>query len=75
MINEIKPRSTKTAAISIKFVGELPGKWQGFVSSKKRHLHEVNPLDSFTLAKGAKLKGTDPSDFGEVAGLLHRRIM
>ncbi|HIB72168.1 MAG TPA: hypothetical protein EYO34_11705 [Candidatus Marinimicrobia bacterium] len=75
MINEIKPRSTKTPAISIKFVGELPGKWQGFVSSKKRHLQEVNPLDSFTLAKGAKLKGTDPSDFGEVAGLLHRRIM
>jgi hypothetical protein len=35
----------------------------------------MNPLDSFTLAKNAKLNVNDPSDFGEVAGLLHRRIM
>ena len=75
MINDIKPRSTKSPTVSIKFMGQLPGKWKGFVSSKKRYLQQMNPLDSFTLAKNAKLNVNDPSDFGEVAGLLHRRIM
>jgi len=74
MINE-KPRSTKSPTVSIKFMGQLPGKWKGFISSKKRYLQQINPLDSFTLAKNAKLNVNDPSDFGEVAGLLHRRIM
>ena len=74
MINE-KPRSTKSPTVSIKFMGELPGKWKRFVSSKKRYLKQMNPLDSFVLAKNAKLNVNDPSDFAELAGLLHLRIM
>ncbi len=75
MVNALGPRS-KMSSIDIRTVGELPGKWHTYVSSRKRHLEKVNPISGLKKSRRIRLnKGTDDSDFSEVAGLLLRRLM
>lgn len=74
MVNALQPRS-KMSSIDIRTVGELPGKWHDYVSSRKRHLEKINPISGFKKSRRIRLKKeTDDSDFSEVAGLLLRRL-
>ncbi|MBH30923.1 MAG: hypothetical protein CMG71_02895 [Candidatus Marinimicrobia bacterium] len=74
MVNALQPGSTMSS-IDIRTVGELPGKWRAYVSSRKRHLEKISPISGFKKSRRIKLKkGTDESDFSEVAGLLLRSL-
>ena len=74
MVNALQPKSNMSS-IDIRTVGELPGKWHAYVSSRKRHLEKINPISGFKKSRRIKLKkGTDDSDFSEVAGLFLRSL-
>tara|TARA_B100000029_G_scaffold515208_1_gene621110 strand:- start:6005 stop:6904 length:900 start_codon:yes stop_codon:yes gene_type:complete len=72
MVNALQPRSKKSS-ISINTIGELPGKWNSYISSRKRHIQRINPIAGIKKGKRIKLrKGTDLSDFTEVSGLMQK---
>lgn len=75
LINGMKAELKKTPPISVKIIGELPGKWQRFVSSRERYVSMFHPMAFFTLGDRVDLESGDASAFCEIAGLLHRRIM
>ena len=75
MVNALQPRSKKSS-IAINTIGELPGKWNAYISSRKRHILSVNPISTMVKRRRIKLrKGTDISDFSEVAGLMQKILL
>lgn len=75
MVNALQPRSKKSS-IAINTIGELPGKWNAYISSRKRHVLPVNPISALVKGRRIKLrKGTDISDFSEVSGLMQKALL
>ncbi len=75
MVNALQPRSKKSS-IAINTIGELPGKWNAYISSRKRHVLPVNPISVLVKGRHIKLrKGTDISDFSEVSGLMQKALL
>ena len=75
MVNVLQPRSKKSS-IAINTIGELPGKWNAYISSRKRHVLPVNPISALVKGRRIKLrKGTDISDFSEVSGLMQKALL